>query len=275
MAPIALIVHARRSPHYLDLCLASLYGQSEGDFEVLVAESGGSDAHDEVVEHHARHLAQRVRHIHAPGSPQNQARALNAAVMSTQAEYVIFLGGDCLAQPDFVAGHLAGADYHHFVHGETLPLDDILTGAMESEALGSGLAFDEDWLRAISPEWHREHLETSLWRRLKQWLRKDLPGLRYWNCDSASCFRADLVAVNGFDMDVDDWRQDQDLANRLQNNGLEPVAAGPDGNVLQLRDPEPAPAKEAGGRMPAALAPGGEVRAVAGLEELAAGVAMS
>lgn len=271
MTPVALIVHARPSAEHLDLCLASLYGQTLKDFEILVAEAGGSDAHDEVVAHHARHLSQRLRHIHAPGSPRNQARALNAAVLSTSAEYLVFLGGDCIAQPDFVAGHVAKADYGHFVHGETLPLDAAITEAVDSNALGSGQAFDEHWLEAVSPEWHARHLCTSTLERVRVWLRKDTPALQYWNCESASLFRDDLLGVNGFDMDVDDWRQDRDLANRLQNNGLEPVDVGPDGNVLRLLDPRREDATGRGGRLPATLAPAGEVRAASGLEELTAG----
>jgi len=269
--PVALIVHARQDAEHLDLCLAALYGQTHEDFEVLVADTGDNDTNDEVVDHHARHLPQRLRHIHAPGAPQNLARALNAAVLSTRAEYAVFLGGRCLAQPDFLAAHVAHADYGHFVHGETLPLDRTITDALDAAALGSGQAFDEDWLRSVSPPWYDRHLKPSALGRLRDWLQKDTPGLQYWNCETASCFRDDLLAVNGYDMDVDDWRQDRDLANRLQNSGLEPVPAGPGGNVLRLFDREDQDAPGRGGRLPASLEPGGEIRAVAGIDQLTRG----
>ncbi len=275
MTPVALIVHARPRPEHLDLCLASLYGQTHTEFEILVAEAGGADENDEVVAHHARHLAQRLRHIHAPGTPHNQARALNAAVLSADAEYLVFLGGDCLAQPDFIAEHVARADYGHFVHGETLALDGSITSAVGAGVVGSGQVFDEHWLHAMSPAWHEAHLRSNALTRVRDWLRKDTPGQQYWNCESSSCFRADLGGVNGFDMDVDDWRQDRDVANRLQNNGLEPVKTGPAGNVLRLLDPALDEEARRGGRLPATLAPAGVVRAAAGLDELTAGATVT
>lgn len=272
MASVGLILQAPRVPEHLDLCLAGLYGQSYQDFEVLVTDARADDRHAEVLEHHAKHLKQKVRHIHAPlsqGESPNLGRALNAAVLSTDSEYLIFLGGACVLPPGFIEGHLAVADYGYFAHAETLPLDAPLSRSMDAVALGSGLAFDEAWIESVSPDWHARHLRGSALGMFRQWLQKDTPGLQYWNCETSSCFRDDLLAVDGFDMDVDDWRLDRDLANRLQNNGLEPVPVGVHGNVMRLLDTEARPEEGRGGRVPASLEPGGEVRAAAGLSQLA------
>ena len=272
MTPIALIIHACQQPEFLDLCLASLYRQSHDEFEVLVVDVEPGDANDPVVEHHARHLPQSLRHIEGPAGAGNLAQALNAAVLSTNAEYLVFFGGDCLAQPDFLLVHLERADYGYFAHGETLPLDATITGVVDAAALGSGALFEESWLKAVSPEWHSRHLGTSALSRFKEWIHKDTPQQQLWNSQSASCFRQDVMDVNGFDMDVDDWRIDRDFANRLQNNGLEPVRTRAAGNVMRLYSERVGREKGRGGRVPAALAPAGEVRAVTGLDELKAQV---
>ncbi len=266
MSHLALIVHARGQPEHLDLCLASLYGQSHGEFEVYVADTGREDL-DEVVSHHSRHLPQRLRRIRVKAPPGNLACLLNAAVAAADAEYIVFLGGDCLAQPGFIGEHLAAADYGHFAHAETLPLDAAISQAVNSVALGSGLAFDEAWLKAVSPGWHARHLHGSALGKFRQWLHRETPGLQYWNAESSSCFHSDLLEVNGFDMDVDDWRLDRDIANRLQNDGLEPIRLGPAGNVLKLHTPGARRKGDRGGRVAAPLKPGGDVRAVTGLEE--------
>lgn len=270
MTPIALIIHARQQPEHLDLCFASLYGQTHDDFEILVVDAEPGDANDVVVEHHARHLPQPVRHIDAAGGAANLAQALNAAILSTASEYLVFLGGDCLAQPEFLHSHVERADYGHFVHGEVLPLDETISGLVDAAALGSGAVFEESWLKAVSPEWHNRHLASSAVARFKDWLRKDTPQQRYWNNRSASCFRQDAIDVNGFDMDVEDWRIDRDFANRLQNNGFEPVPTRAAGNVMRLFSEQITRELGRGGRVPATLAPGGEIRAVTGLEELTA-----
>ena len=270
MTPISLIIHARQQPEHLDLCLASLYRQSHGEFEVLVVDAEPGDANDPVVGHHTRHLPQAIRHIDAPGGAGNLAQALNAAILSTDAEYLVFFGGDCLAQPDFLLSHVERADYGFFVHGDTLPLDETITGMVDAAALGSGALFEESWLKAVSPGWHNRHLASSAMARLRDWLQKDTPQQKFWNNRSASCFRQDAIDVNGYDMDVEDWRIDRDFANRLQNNGLEPVRTRAAGNVLRLHSEQVTRELGRGGRVPVALAPGGEVRAVTGLEELTA-----
>ena len=270
MTPISLIIHARQQPEHLDLCLASLYRQTHGDFEVLVVDAETGDANNVVIEHHARHLRQPIRHIDAPGGALNLARALNAAILSTSAEYLVFLGGDCLAQPGFLAAHVECADYGYFVHGQTLQLDQTITDVVDAAALGSGAVFEESWLKAVSPDWHGRHLASSAMARIKDWLQRDTPQQQFWNCRSASCFRQDAIDVNGFDMDVEDWRVDRDLANRLQNNGLDPVRMSAAGNVLRLYSEQVNLKKGRGGRVPAPLVPGGEIRAVTGLEELTA-----
>ncbi|MEM1410742.1 MAG: glycosyltransferase [Pseudomonadota bacterium] len=268
MTAVALIIGNHGTPDQLDLCLASLYAQDHTDFETLVADSGHDDRSDDVVAHHAAHLAGGVRHIQAPGSDANLASALNAAVLSTMAEYLVFLGGDCVAQPKFISAHVSVADYGYFGYSETLPLDSAITGAINARSLGTGLAFEERWLESVSPAWHARHLKGTALGKFKDWLNRDTPGLRYWNADSSSCFRDELLAINGFDRDVEDGRLERDVANRLQNNGQEPVSAGPAGNVLRLLPPGDDWRALSGGRLPAELAPGGEVRAVNGLEEL-------
>jgi len=272
MTAIALIVHAPEQTEQLDLCLAGLYSQRFEDFEILVTDMAPDNRHDDVVAHHREHLHQPLRHIRAPGEPLNLGRALNAAVLSTEAEYLVFLGGNCIVQPGFLDGHFAVADYGYFAHGETLPLDRKLSNALNAATLGTGQAFDENWLRAVSPEWYAKHLRGSAINVMRDWLKKDTPSQQYWNCDSSSCFRADLLGVDGFDMDVDDWRQNRDIANRLQNNGLEPLATGVHGNVLRFLCADDRPVTlERGGRVPASLEPGGEIMAVAGLSELMQG----
>ena len=270
--PVALIVLTRQSPEALDLSLASLYNQTFREFEVLVADTTRLDRYDPVVALHAEHLDQPLRHIHAPGDPLNQARALNAAVASTQSEYLVFMGGDCIAQPGFIEAHVDAAEYGYFACGESLPLDPQLSGRVSAETIGSGQLFDEGWLTSASPGWVKQHLRTSPVGMLRDWLRRDTPGQQYWNCDASSCFRDDAMKINGFDMDVEDWRQDRDFANRLQNNGMEPVRPAVAGNVMQLyRHPMP-DLQPTGGRLPVKLAPAGEVRASHGVEELLSAV---
>ena len=46
-----------------------------------------------------------------------KAKILNQAVNSCQADYVVFLDGDCLPHKDFVRDHMAMAEKGYFVRG--------------------------------------------------------------------------------------------------------------------------------------------------------------
>ena len=270
--PVAVIILSPPRPEALDLCLASLYQQTFGDFEVLLADRSLDDRHDAVLELHKRHLGERLRHIHAPGEPVSNGRVLNAAIASTDAEYLVFFGGNCISHPGFIEAHVEKADYGFFAYGECLALDGALTAEVNAGTIADARMFDDKWLEVISPDWVKQHLQRGPLAMVREWLQRDTPGQRYWSSDSSSCFRADAEVINGYDMQVAEAQQQRDFANRLQNSGLEPLRTAVAGNVLRLQEADGAAPADLQGSAPTALAPAGDMRARSGLKELLAGI---
>ena len=87
----------------LELALASLVHQTDQRFEVVVVDDGGSDDTPAVVASYAGRL--RLNLVRQPNGGRSAAR--NAGVREAAGDLLIFCDDDCIASPDFVAGHLA------------------------------------------------------------------------------------------------------------------------------------------------------------------------
>lgn len=99
----SVILRSRNEAARLRLTLASLRAQSE-EAEIVVVNDGSDDATDDVLREATR-LAPLVRIDHEKA--QGRSRAANAGAARAGGDVLIFLDGDTLAGPDFVARHLA------------------------------------------------------------------------------------------------------------------------------------------------------------------------
>jgi hypothetical protein len=148
------------------------------------------------------------------------ARVRNFAILKSSGSYCIFLDGDCIARPDFVAAHRRLAEFGWFVTGNRLLLSEQLTALVLRDGLQP-----EQW---SGFEWVRRRISGGVNRLLPLVtlplgpLRKLQP--RQWR-GARSCnlaiWRSDLVRVDGYDAQYDGWgREDSDLLVRLIHAGV-------------------------------------------------------
>lgn len=99
----SVIVRTKDEADRLRLTLTSLAGQSEAA-EVVVVNDGSTDHTGAVLDDAAADMAiTRIDHAAALG----RSGAANAGAAAASGDVLLFLDGDTLAAPDFVAGHLA------------------------------------------------------------------------------------------------------------------------------------------------------------------------
>lgn len=99
----SVVVRSKDEADRLRLVLASLAGQSEAT-EVVVVNDGSRDHTSEVL---AAAQADLDLHIVQHDTPQGRSAAANAGAARATGDVLIFLDGDTLAAPDFVARHMA------------------------------------------------------------------------------------------------------------------------------------------------------------------------
>ena len=102
---ISVIVTTYNREDALEAALRGLARQTDRDFEVIVADDGSKPATAELIEAWKRKLGHPLAHVWHEDRGFRAAEIRNRAILAVRGAYCIFLDGDCLARPDFVASH--------------------------------------------------------------------------------------------------------------------------------------------------------------------------
>lgn len=217
---ISVIVTTYNREDALEAVLRSLARQTDADFEVIVADDGSGPATAALVEAWKAKVGHRVEHVWHRDVGFRAAEIRNRAVLASRGAYVIFLDGDCIVRPDFVAVHRKLAAQGAFVTGNRILLSRQLTEKVLEQQLSP-----ETWSFG---HWFFERLRGGI-NRLSALLRLPLGPLRDMRRDkwqgARSCnlaiWRSDLDKVDGFDADYSGWgKEDSDLILRLLHAGV-------------------------------------------------------
>jgi glycosyltransferase involved in cell wall biosynthesis len=235
---ISVIIATYNRPDALDAVLRSLSGQTDRNFEIIVADDGSRPDTGDVVARWSARAGVPVRHVWHEDRGFRLAEIRNRAILASQGVYCIFLDGDCLARPGFVEAHRALAQPGWFITGSRLLLAQALTARVLSERLAP-----EQW-----------GVGTWIGRRLRGGVNRIGPLVLPWSVLSVkrneqrwrgargsnmAFWRSDLDAVDGFDAAFVGWgREDSDMFARMIRHGIRRRNARLETTVLHLWHPE-------------------------------------
>jgi len=269
MPTVALIVSTYNQPEHLGRCLLALENQTQPDFELILADDGSDEQTRQVIDKHSGAFAKPVRRLWQEDRGFRKTQILNKAILATDADYLVFMDGDCLAHPDFVSEHLVHAKPGHYLNGSMIRLNSHLTDRIDPDSITAGDVFKSGWLTRHGRGWNRRYLRFSLGYRARCWLDRHSRTKLYWLGANSSCFREDALAVNGFDNRFTYGFEDGDFGNRLENFGLVPATVRWTANVLHLFHGRPwdqPGVQEKNLAMVTPKAPGGAFRATDGAD---------
>ena len=269
---VSVVVTTYNRPDALRAVLDGLAEQTDRGFEVLVADDGSRDDTRKLVEQASRQSPVPLRHLWQEDRGFRAGAARNRATAAASGDYVIFLDGDCVPRPHFIARHRALAEPDWMVAGNRILLSESFT----REALATGEPLhrwtDTQWQQAhqrglINRTLPLRHLPLGPLRKLaaRRWQRVRTCNLGLW--------RRDFAAVNGFDEAYEGWGfEDSDLAVRLLNAGIRRKEGAFATGLLHLWHPENDRRFEARNleRLRARMA-SKDVRAAIGLEQYQTG----
>ncbi|MGA0084543.1 MAG: glycosyltransferase family 2 protein [Steroidobacteraceae bacterium] len=211
---VGLIITTYEWPRALASVLRSVRAQRRPPNELIIADDGsGIDTRLEVAAF-ARQVHYPVHYVRQEHQGFRLARLRNLALATAHAEYLVFIDGDMVLHPEFLADHCRAARPDFYLQGARIPLDKeatqaVIQGASPPGVFGRG-AIGRRRLHAIhSPI--LQPLLGGLGRRI----------LAIKGCNQGF-WRQDLLKINGYDEAFTGWgSEDKDLCWRLELAGVQ------------------------------------------------------
>ncbi len=213
-----MIVATYESPAALGLVFAGLTRQSTTDFEVLVADDGSSEPTRRLVSAFIDDSGLTAAHVWQPDQGLRKGRILNRAILAAAGDYLVFLDGDCIPGPTFVARHLELARPHTYLSGSCVLLGPECSENLTPSAVRAGAL---DGVRTCRPGNRRARRVAALQIPALGPLldRRFSPAPVGFHGGNASVARDDALAVGGFDERFQRF-EDKDFGHRLRLNGI-------------------------------------------------------
>jgi glycosyltransferase involved in cell wall biosynthesis len=230
---LSVVVATYEWPEALDALLRGLADQSDGDFEIVVADDGSGPVTSELVRAWAEHLP--LRHVRQEDGGYRLARIRNLGAGEAAGDLLVFIDGDVVPRRHFVRAMRRSAVPGWFVAGKRLLLGRELT----ARALADRLPIQ----RWSLPHWALHYDQAGPLRALtpRDRRRPGRAGLPEFvpHADGYGFLlgvsRADFERVNGYDARFAGWGgEDVDMALRLRRAGLRGGWPGPQGTLLHL-----------------------------------------
>jgi glycosyltransferase involved in cell wall biosynthesis len=211
---LALVITTHERPDALAAVLDSVSRQRIAPDEIIIADDGsGADTRDVTAEFIARSRVP-ARVVSQPHQGFRAARLRNLGIAAASADYIVFIDGDMVLHPEFVADHLALARPGYYTQGvrvlanATLTRELIAEPAIEPQLWSAGLG----GLRRLYL------LRSPTLASMSRTLANRLIAIK--SCNLAA-WRSDLVRVNGFNEDFEGWGpEDKELCVRFDNAGV-------------------------------------------------------
>ena len=210
---LGLIINTWQQPDYLARVLRAVSTQTIRPDEVLLADDGSLDNTREVFKTWADGQSLPAQHVWQEHAGFRRSRILNQTIAQARSEYLVFLDGDSLPHPRFVADHRQLASMSSFIQGHRALIE-------QRAAAWFGLSsFEQDRRRALWQGQLRGLKHAYRWPRPLAKTRVDLRGVRGCNL---GIWREHLLKVNGYNEAFVGWgREDSELAVRLMNTGVQ------------------------------------------------------
>ncbi len=217
---ISIIILTYNRSSALLAVLSALCGQSDPNFEVIIADDGSRKEHIDALEGAKSPWPFSVQHVWHPDVGFTAASARNMGAAIARGSYLIFLDGDCVPLADFVERHRKLARKHCFVNGSRALLSERLTATALKEGVPPTHKDPGFWI-------HQRLLGDcnkllGLFLRWPARLRLRGGNFRWRGIRSCNfaLWRDDFERVNGFDESFDGWgHEDADLVLRLHRAG--------------------------------------------------------
>lgn len=211
---VGVIVTTYNRPDMLIKVLTGLIRQSRAADEIIVADDGSARETEAQIRGFLAENRAPVKHVWQEDKGFRAARIRNRGIRASESDYLVFLDGDCIPHRHFVRDHERLAEKGCFFQGKR-----VIVGRSAAPAFSFA---DTRSLRTLMGYAVRGGISNShhIFRLpfLPARTVRKLSGIRSCNM---GVFKADLLAVNGFNESFVGWgREDSEIAVRFYKYGM-------------------------------------------------------
>lgn len=217
---LSVLITTFNSEEWLKKVLVGYSLQTAQDFEVVIADDGSTEETKQVVASFQGKFKYPIVHVWQEDHGFRKCKILNKAILKTSSDYLLFTDGDCIPRKDFVAQHLKYKEKGYFLSGGYFKLPMETSIKISTEDIQNENCFNILWLikNGVKKSFKLSKLiQFNSIALIMNWLT---PTKKTFNGHNTSCFKADLLAVNGFNEIMQYGGLDREVGERLFNYGV-------------------------------------------------------
>lgn len=236
---ISIIIAVYKDLEALKLIINSLRNQNHSDMEIVVAEDNDSN---EFAEYIQSITDLDILHTQQEDNGILKAKSVNNAIIKSTGEYIIFIDGDCIPYSNFVINHAALSEPGKVLSGRRVNLGKSISASLRNKN-HNAQAIEKYFLLYYFYLVFTDatHIEQGFSLSPDGWLFKNIlsrrkkSNIKILGCNF-SCFKDDLLLIDGFDEDYYETAvaDDTDIQWRFENAGLSIKSCKLSANVFHL-----------------------------------------
>ncbi len=220
---ISVIVTTYNSPDWLQKVLWGFETQTYKAFELVIADDGSGTPTRELIERMKKEVSYPIRHVWHEDLGFRKCTILNKAIEASTTDYLVFTDGDCIPRKDFLQIHADRREKGHFLSGGYFMLPLSISKEITGEDILMQRCFTLSWLKQKGLPTSFKNSKIFLKGGLAEFMNAITPTKATWNGHNVSGWKADIIAVNGYDERMRYGALDRELGERLMNNGIKGI----------------------------------------------------
>jgi glycosyltransferase involved in cell wall biosynthesis len=217
---IAVIISTFNSPEWLEKVLWGYSCQNYRDFTIYIADDGSGEETFRTIDRLRKETGLVIHHIWHEHQSYRRQTILNVAIAKCEASYIIFTDGDCIPRNDFVQQHVNHAEKGRFVSGGYCKLSMKISRAISVSDIIAQRCFSVSWLRGIDKLGASQTRKLVVKGKVAAFFDRITTAKPTFNNSNSAAWKADLIAVNGYDERMKYGGADREIGERMTNAGI-------------------------------------------------------
>jgi glycosyltransferase involved in cell wall biosynthesis len=217
---VSVIITTYNAVEWLQKVLIGYSLQTECDFEIVIADDGSTLETKNLISKFSSIFKNPIVHVWHEDHGFQKTKILNKAILKSNSDYLIFTDGDCIPRKDFVQMHIKYRENGYFLSGGYFKLPLSISILISENDIVNSNCFSLFWLKNNGFKFNFKSIKLTNNSLIAQFMNWITPTKRSWNGHNSSCWKTDILAVNGFNNEMQYGGEDREMGERMFNNGM-------------------------------------------------------